>query len=61
MTNKSLLISRKFGSSFEVAFGGVKAKITILEKYGYQVSVRIEAPEAVKVTRDNAKARVKHG
>lgn len=59
MDIKSLVISRKFGSSFDVTFGGVTATVTIFKKFGgpNQVSVRIDAPENVKITRDNAKVR----
>ena len=58
---KSLLISRKFGSSFDVTFGGVTATVTIFKKPEgpNQVNVRIDAPEAVTITRDNAKVREK--
>ena len=63
MKNKSLLISRKFGSSFDVSFNGVTATVTIFEKAVgcNQVMVKIDAPEVVTITRDNAKVREKHG
>lgn len=61
MDLKTLLIWRKFGTSFELSFGGATATVTVHPHGNNQVLCKIVAPESVKVLRDNAKVRDKHG
>lgn len=61
MDLKTLLIWRKFGTSFELSFGDVTATVTLHAHGTNQVMCKIVAPESVKVLRDNAKVRDKNG
>lgn len=53
VADKCLYISRRPGTSFDVVFGRTRARITLLEGGQQGTLIRILAPPAVQVIRDN--------